>query len=100
MQNWKTWGDYGFVDAFTPLIMNNNEKIAYKYVKEIKQQFNRPVNIYPGLFEPFTSSSPIDMLKQIEAIREAGGQGIVLFDNAHLKNEYIESLKARIFTNN
>ncbi len=100
MQNWKTWGDYGFVDAFTPLIMNNNEKIAYQYVKGIKQQFHRPVNVYAGLFEPFTSSSPIDMLKQIESIREAGAQGVVLFDNAHLSKEYIESLKARIFTSN
>lgn len=100
MQNWKTWGDYGFVDAFTPLIMNNNAQIAYKYVKGIKQQFNRPVNVYAGLFEPFTSSSPIDMLKQIESIREAGGQGIVLFDNAHLSKDYMDSLKARIFTSN
>ena len=96
LQNWKEWGTY--VDAFTPLIMGNDKELAEDYVKQIRNSAGCKVNIYAGLFEPFTASSPSDLLYQIKAVRGAGGDGIVIFDKAHLNEEFQKALNTRIFS--
>ncbi len=99
LQKWQDWSQNRYVDAFTPLIMSSDELRAQKTVSEISQFTNGRVLIYPGLFEPFTSGSPENLLKQIAAAREAGAAGVVIFDNAHLDGHFIEALSLRVFRN-
>jgi len=48
------------------------------------------------LFEPFTAGSPADLIGQIASVRSEGSSGIILFDNAHISDDFIEALSARI----
>ena len=70
--------------------------MAADYIKGIKNAVDSKVKIYPGLFEPFTAGTPSDLLYQIKHQLE-GANGVVLFDKAHLSNEFIHALKARAF---
>lgn len=97
LQNWGVWGCNKYVDAFTPLIMGSDEILAKNYVCEIRSTVNDNVLVYTGLFQPFTGASPSDLLYQIEAARKSGAAGIVIFDYAHLNNEFVTALKTRIF---
>ena len=99
LQNWKDWGNNFYVDAFTPLVMGSDEFLVENYINDIKENIDSKILIYSGLFEPFTSASPADMLHQIKTSRKAGGHGIVLFDYAHLTEEFVKSLNARAFSN-
>lgn len=97
MQNWAVWGQNNYVDAFTPLIMSSDTYTAGNYVKEIRTLAGDNICILPGLFEPFTSGTPFDLLAQIVSVRKKGSSGIIIFDNAHLSDEFKEALSARIF---
>ncbi|EKE02730.1 MAG: protein of unknown function DUF187 [uncultured bacterium] len=97
LQNWKPWGLNRHVDAFTPLVMGSDESLAKDYVLQIKKLVGNNVYVLPGLFEPFTSGSPADLLLQLEAARDAGASGIVIFDYTHLTQDFIEALNARAF---
>ncbi|OGI31051.1 MAG: hypothetical protein A2287_02195 [Candidatus Melainabacteria bacterium RIFOXYA12_FULL_32_12] len=97
LQNWKVWGNNRYVDAFTPLVMGSDESLAKNYVQQIKNLVGNNVYVYPGLFEPFISGSPADLLLQIESSRNAGASGIVIFDYAHLNQRFIDALGARAF---
>jgi len=97
LQSWGVWGVNKYVDAFTPLIMGNDELIVKNYVDEMKTTVNNNVLIYTGLFEPFTDGSPVDLLYQIKTARENGASGIIIFDYAHLNDEFVNALKTNVF---
>jgi len=97
LQNWSVWGQKGYVDAFTPLIMNSDKYLASTSVREIRNMAGNKVNIFTGLFEPFTSGTPAELLGQITAVRQEGASGIILFDNAHVSDDFVTALSARIF---
>lgn len=78
--------------------MGSDEFLADSYVKQLKQYTSGNVQIFTGLFQPFTEGSPADLLYQIKAAREAGANGIVLFDYAHLNKGFTTALGTRAFT--
>ena len=96
LQNWSVWAQRGYVDAFTPLIMSSDKYMAANSVREIRSLAGNNVCIYSGLFEPFTAGSPSDLIGQIASVRQEGSSGIILFDNAHLGDDFITALSARI----
>lgn len=96
LQNWALWAQNGYVDAFTPLLMSSDSYMAGNSVKEIRALSGGNVCILSGLFEPFTSGSPADLLAQIASVRREGSSGVILFDNAHLNDDFITALSARI----
>lgn len=95
LQNWQVWGQNRYVDAFTPLVMGSDETLVKTYIDEIKSSTMNNVKVFPGLFEPFTYGDPSDLLYQLKASREEGAGGIVIFDYAHLNDQFINALKAR-----
>ncbi len=97
LQNWSVWAQNGYIDAFTPLIMSSDKYMAGNSIKEIRNLAGNNVAIMSGLFEPFTGGNPADLLDQIAAVRKEGSSGIILFDNAHLEDDFITALSARIF---
>ena len=66
-------------------------------LEEVKKKSNQTTKIYPGLFAGFIESDPEDLLKQIHIARKLHLNGIVLFDWAHLNNEYQDVLKTSAF---
>ncbi len=98
-QNWSEWTENSSVDAFTPLIMSSDEYRAADSVKEIKKLSGDNIKILPGLFEPFTLGDPVSLLHQIRAIRQTGASGFVLFDRAHLNEDFVKALKTRVLRN-
>jgi len=99
LQKWDEWAQRCYVDAFTPLIMSSDEVRARKSISEIAGFTGGKVQIYAGLFEPFTEGSPSELLKQVVAARSAGASGVVLFDYAHLDDQFVDALGTRIFRN-
>lgn len=97
LQDWRYWGKNNLVDSFTPLVMGSDESLIEEYLKQIKCAVGNNVKIYPGLFEPFTGGDPVDMLKQLQASRQSGANGVVIFDYAHLYSKYIDALKSGAF---
>ena len=95
LQNWKDWDD--LVDAFTPLILGSDNTLAADYVNGIKSVVNGRIKIFTGLFEPFTAGTPADLLYQVKSVREAGANGIVIFDKAHLNQDFTDALSTRAF---
>lgn len=99
LQKWSEWAQNRYIDAFTPLIMSSDDVRAEQSVMEIANYTGNRVQIFPGLFQPFTSGSPTSLLEQIVAVRKAGATGVVIFDKAHLDESFIEALNTRIFRN-
>ncbi len=98
LQRWSLWANNGYFDAFTPLIMSSSEELTKAYISNIQNCTRNRTKIFPGIFQPFSNSSYVDMLTQIKTIRDANADGIVLFDYAHLQPFYAKALKARAFS--
>jgi uncharacterized lipoprotein YddW (UPF0748 family) len=96
-QNWKVWSQFSSVDAFTPLIMSSDADFTIESLNEIKKYTNDKIKVYPGLFETFTDGKPADLLYQILSARKAGADGVVIFDYAHINDDFTKALKTRVF---
>ena len=53
--------------------------------------------LYAGLFVTFMNGSNSDLIKQIHAARKFSLNGLIIFDYAHLKDNYIETLTQSIY---
>ena len=100
MQNWRKWSFYGYIDGLTPLILTGDKNTAELLIKDVMQNTSPITNIYTGIFVTFMGGSPEDLLMQMQKAREYKAKGSILFDYAHLKNNYIDALKTRIFNSN
>ena len=96
LQNWPLWAQNHYIDAFTPLIMNSDKYMAGNSVREIKSIAGNNVCVLSGLFEPFSGGDPADLLGQISSVRKEGSSGVIFFDNAHLGDDFMTALSARI----
>jgi len=97
MQDWRTWSVHNYVDVFTPLILTCDRQTAVLLIKDIMQNTSARTKIYPGLFIPFMGGQPTDLLLQIHENRKLQNQGVVIFDYAHLGDNYISTLSASAF---
>ena len=96
-QDWALWADEKYVDAFTPLILTSDDELAKSMLEEIKKRADDNVKIYPGLFAGFIESDPEDLLRQIHITRRLKMNGVIMFDWAHLNDEYRDVLKTSVF---
>ena len=98
MQDWKTWSDNNYIDAFTPLILTCDKDTAVYLISDIRQNSKPSTKIYPGLFVAFMNGKPDDLLRQLHESRKLKTSGIVLFDFAHLDEKYTDVLLTNAFT--
>lgn len=96
-QDWVFWLNQKYLDAITPLILTSDDDLAKSMLEEIRKKASNNANVYPGLFAGFIESDPEDLLKQIHIIRKLKLQGIILFDWAHLNDNYLNVLKTSVF---
>lgn len=96
-QDWKTWSALGYVDAFTPLLLTCDAKTANVMMQDVMRNKCQNTDLYAGLFVTFMDGAREDLLRQIHEARKVGAKGIILFDYAHLKDKYAETLTESVF---
>ena len=97
LQDWKNWSINNFVDGFTPLFLTCDDKTASNLMEEVLRNKSASTKLYAGLFVAFMNGSGSDLIKQIHATRRYSLNGLILFDYAHLKEEYVDMLTASVF---
>lgn len=99
-QDWRTWSALGYVDAFTPLLLTCDAKTANVMMQDVMKNKCRNTDLYAGLFVTFMDGASEDLIRQIHEARKVGAKGIILFDYAHLKEKYIDTLTESVFDPN
>lgn len=99
-QDWSTWSDNNYVDAFTPLFLTCDAKTIKVMIFDMLKEMSPRTKLYAGLFVTFMDGSSEDLIRQIHETRKLNLGGIVLFDYAHLQEKYIKTLTTSVFSNN
>ena len=97
LQDWKNWSINNFVDGFTPLLLTCDDKTAVNLIEEVLRNKSGNTKMYAGLFVTFMNGSNSDLIKQIHVARKYCLNGLILFDYAHLSNNYVETLTESVF---
>ncbi len=99
-QDWSTWSDNNYVDAFTPLYLTCDAKTIKVMIFDMLKDMSPRTKLYAGLFVTFMNGSSEDLIRQIHETRKLNLGGIILFDYAHLQDKYIKTLTKSVFSNN
>lgn len=99
-QDWSTWSDNNYVDAFTPLYLTCDAKTTKVMIFDMLKDMSPRTKLYAGLFVTFMNGSSEDLIRQIHETRKLNLGGIILFDYAHLQDKYIKTLTKSVFSNN
>lgn len=100
MQDWRTWSMSNFVDGFTPLFLTCDDKTATNLMGEVLRNKSASTKLYAGLFVTFMNGATSDLIKQIHAARKYSLSGVIIFDYAHMKDNYVEALTESVFKPN
>lgn len=98
-QDWRTWSTRDFIDAFTPLFLTCDSKMANSMMNDVINAKSDKTDFYAGLFVTFMGGSDEDLIRQIHEARKLNTKGVILFDYAHLNNRYINTLSKSVFAN-
>lgn len=96
-QDWRTWSSLGYIDGFTPLLLTCDAKTANTMMQDVIKNKSPNTKLFAGLFITFMNGSSEDLLRQIHESRKLNANGVIVFDYAHLKHKYIETLTASAF---
>lgn len=99
-QDWSTWSDNNYVDAFTPLYLTCDSKTIKVMIYDMLKDMSPKTKLYAGLFVTFMNGTSEDLIRQIHETRKLNLGGIILFDYAHLQDKYIKTLTKSVFSNN
>ncbi len=97
LQDWSIWSYNNFIDGFTPLFLTCDDKTALNLMGNIINNKSPRTKLYAGLFVTFMNGANSDLIKQIHAARTCKLNGLIIFDYAHLKDNYINTLTESIF---
>ena len=97
LQDWKTWSYNNYVDGFTPLLLTCDDKTAMNLMGNVLRNKAPATKLYAGLFVTFMNGANSDLIKQIHAARRYSLSGLIIFDYAHLNDNYVSTLTQSIF---
>lgn len=101
LQDYKLWLSQKWVDALTPIGLNANPANDYQALMRdstiIGTRIGRIAPVYVGIFALYYRTKPEDLLLQIDAVRKAGLEGIMLFDGGRLTPDYQDALSQGTF---
>lgn len=97
-QDWVTWTNNDYIDAFTPLFLTCDPASASDMMRGVLRYKNHKTKLYAGLFITFMNGSESDLVRQIHEIRKLRIDGFSIFDYAHFQDNYIATLKESITT--
>ena len=86
-----------FVDGFTPLFLTCDDKTAMGLMDQVLRNKSSSTKLYAGLFVTFMNGAASDLIKQIHVARRYALGGIIIFDYAHLTDNYVSTLTESIF---
>jgi uncharacterized lipoprotein YddW (UPF0748 family) len=92
-QDWRAWGQNGWVDFFAPMTLTSAIKVVDRDTRNMIMATNGKVPVYSGIFGPFNDNTAEHVLSQIDTAKQAGARGYVLFDTAHLTARMLDALK-------
>ena len=96
-QDWRTWSKRDFVDGFTPLFLTYDPKMVSSMMNDVMKIKGGKTNIYAGIFVTFMGGTNEDLIRQIHETRKLKADGVILFDYAHTKGEYAQTLSQGAF---
>ena len=99
-QDWSTWSDNNYIDAFTPLYLTCDSKTIKVMIFDMLKEMSPRTKLYAGLFVTFMNGTTEDLIRQIHETRKLNLGGVILFDYAHLQEKYIKALTTSVFSNN
>ncbi len=81
-QDWVRWVRRGWLDFICPMNYTPSVDQQAHWTKQQRTQIGRRIRLYPGVGVTASHSQldPVETAEQIMAIREAGGDGFVLFE--------------------
>ena len=96
LQDWRNWSMNDFVDGFTPLFLTCDDKTASNLMDQVLRNKSASTKLYAGLFVTFMNGANSDLIKQIHAARKNCLSGFIIFDYAHLNDNYLNTLTESI----
>lgn len=92
LQDWPKWVDQGYVHALTPIGLAETPDKILQQSLDFKRLTQDKAAVYIGNFGLYNRVDAATLLLQLEAVRRAGMQGVVLFERSRLDKNYIEAL--------
>ena len=99
-QDWVTWSENNYIDAFTLLFLTCDAKSIKVMIYNMLKEMSPRTKLYAGLFVTFMGGSEEDLIRQIHETRKLNLGGVILFDFAHLQEKYIKTLTISVFSSN
>ncbi len=88
-QDWPDWGRKGWVDFFAPMNYVDTAAEATRIYRAQRLAVSSNTPIYPGIAPSTLNLDPATTLQHIDALRDAGAPGFILFD---LDRDLLEQL--------
>ena len=98
MQNWNAWAHERTVDFLAPMIYSSDAGYVTEALAGMHSLVGQDFPLYAGL-APFLKLTPAMMLRQIEAVRDAGSAGIILFATQSITDRQLHLFRAGVFRN-
>lgn len=98
LQDWKPWSDNNYINAFTPLFLTCDSKMANSMMQDIIRAKSPKTDLYAGLFVTFMGGAEEDLIRQIHEARKLDTKGVIIFDYAHLNKRYAKTLATSVFS--
>jgi uncharacterized lipoprotein YddW (UPF0748 family) len=92
-QDWATWGRKGWIDFYAPMTLTSALKVIERDTQAVARATSRQVPVNAGIFGPFNNNTPDQVLSQLNTAKQAGAQGYILFDTAHLSARTMDALE-------
>jgi uncharacterized lipoprotein YddW (UPF0748 family) len=92
-QDWRAWALNGWIDFYAPMTLTSAIKVVERDTRYMINATRGRIPVYSGIFGPFNDNTAEHVLSQIDTAKQAGAQGYVLFDTAHLTTRMLEALK-------
>lgn len=93
LQDYPRWAREGDIQALTPIGLSTNLERMSRQCGELREQVLDKIPVYVGIFSLYNRTGPIELVKEIETVHQAGMGGVVLFDGSRLTPPYAEALK-------
>jgi uncharacterized lipoprotein YddW (UPF0748 family) len=93
-QDWERWAQEGLADMLCPMLYTSHQSSFEKYVRRAVAiaRGRCLLGIGIGIETAHGKNSPAGVLRQMQAARELGGNGSVLFSSGSLTDEFLTAL--------
>jgi uncharacterized lipoprotein YddW (UPF0748 family) len=91
LQDYPRWAREGWIQALTPIGLSTIPARMAAQAAQLKAQ-SPGTPVYAGIFSLYNRETPLDMLRQIDALHEARMPGLILFDWSRMNAVYAEAL--------